>query len=129
MKNFIGLNIKHLCDKNNLKQDEFGQYFDLNKGVVGTYVRGSANPKIETIQRICLHYTISIDDFVNTDLSAGKPYATKGGNLLYTEENKPDPYVISPRYVELLEKSLEDKDKIINALELRLQGDDRSKTA
>jgi transcriptional regulator with XRE-family HTH domain len=129
MKNYISLNIKHLCDKNILNQDDFGLLFGLKKSVVGTYVREISTPKIEIIQKICAYYQISIDDFVNTDLSAGKPYATKGGNLLYTEEKRPDPYIISPRYVEVLEKSLEDKEKIIKSLELRLQTGEKSKTA
>ena len=128
MKNFIGLNIKHLCEKNFLKQDEFGLFFGLNKGVIGTYVRENASPKIEIIQRICANYEISIDDFVNTDLSAAKPYAMKQGELLYANEKSIEPYIISPRYVELLEKSIEDKDKIIKGLEEKLEIN-KSKTA
>lgn len=129
MKNFIGLNIKYLCDEKKLSQDEFGAFFDLKKSVVGTYIREISTPKIEVIQRICLHFEITIDDFVNKDLSLGKPYATKGGNLLYAQEDeKPHPYVISPKYVELLEKAVEDKDKIIKSLEEKL-GIDKSKTA
>lgn len=129
MKNYIGLNIKHLCEINFLNQDDFGGVFDLKKGVIGTYVRGISNPKIEIIQRICANYKISIDDFVNKNLSVAKPYAMKQGELLYANEKENQPYVISPKYVELLEKSIEDKDKIIKSLEDKLQGEDKSATA
>lgn len=128
MKNYIGLNIKYLCEKNNLNQDDFGLFFGLKKSVIGTYVREVSTPKIELIQRICLHYKITIDDFVNVDLSLGKAYAVKTGEMLYSQEESPEPYVISPKYVEVLEKSLEDKEKIIKALEEKL-GIDKSKTA
>lgn len=128
MKNYIGLNIKYLCEKNFLNQDDFGLLFDLKKGVIGTYVREISNPKIEIIQKICLQYKISIDDFVNTNLSTAKPYAIKQGEMLYANEQESQPYVISPKYVELLEKSIEDKDKIIKALEEKINPE-KSKTA
>lgn len=121
MNNFISDNINFLTKKNNLSLDDFGNIFDLSKGLTGQYVRKLSLPKIITIQKICAYYKISIDDFVNTDLSAAKPYAMKQGELLYANENKDQPYVISPRYVELLEKSIQDKEKIIKSLEEKLQ--------
>ena len=68
MENHIGLNIKYLCEENKLTQNEFGELFSLKNGVVGTYVRGKTNPQIETIQKICEHFKISIDDFINKNL-------------------------------------------------------------
>lgn len=68
MKNFIGLNIKYLYEENKLSQNEFGELFDLKKGVVSTYVNGKTNPQIETIQKICEHFQVSIDDFINKNL-------------------------------------------------------------
>lgn len=129
IKNYISINISHLLRKSNLSQEDFGTFFELGKGLVSNYIHERALPKIETIQRICLHFEITIDDFINTDLSAAKPYATRGGELLYSNEEIQQPYVISPRYVDLLEKSIEDKDKIIKSLEEKLQGGDKSKTA
>lgn len=129
MKNYIGLNIKYLCDEKKLNQDDFGLLFGLKKSVVGTYVREISTPKIEIIQKICANYEISIDDFVNTDLSKGKPYGIQGGKLLTSNETNPEPYVISPKYVELLEKSVEDKDKIIKSLEEKLGVEKNNKTA
>ena len=69
MNNFIGINISYLVDKLNCTQDEFGALFDLKRGNVNQYVKEKAQPKIETIQKICKHFEISIDDFINLDLS------------------------------------------------------------
>jgi transcriptional regulator with XRE-family HTH domain len=38
--------------------------FDLNRGMISQYVRMIATPKLETIQKICVHYAITIDDFI-----------------------------------------------------------------
>lgn len=129
MENCISINISYLVHKLRLGQDEFGATFGLNKGLIGKYVNGISLPKIETIQKICIHFEITIDDFVNTDLSAVKPYALKQSELLYANEKIMEPYVISPRYVESLEKLVIDKEKIIKMLEEKLQGEDKSKTA
>jgi transcriptional regulator with XRE-family HTH domain len=129
VKNYIPENIEYLIQRENSSKDEFGFQFDLKRGIVSQYVRKISLPKLETIQRICLHYEISIDDFVNTDLSAGKPYGIKGSQIVSTQESNPDPYMVSPRYVEVLEKALEDKEKIIKSLELRLGDENKSETA
>ncbi len=68
MKNFIDLNIKYLYEKNKLTQNEFGALFELNNGVIGTYVRGKTNPQVETMQKICNHFNLTLDDFVNKNL-------------------------------------------------------------
>jgi len=68
IKNYIGLNIKYLCENNFLSQDDFGAKFGLKKSVVGTYVRGISYPKVEIMQKICDEYKISLDEFVNIDL-------------------------------------------------------------
>ena len=101
IENYISENISYLLSKSNLAQDEFGAIFDLKRGAINSYVRKVAIPKIETIQKICLHYEISIDDFVNTDLSLPKAVGIKQGNLLYASEplNYGQHEVISPRYV------------------------------
>lgn len=68
IKNFIGLNIKYLCENNFLSQDDFGAKFGLKKSVVGTYVRGISYPKIEIMQKICGEYKLTLDEFVSIDL-------------------------------------------------------------
>ncbi|MUV03194.1 helix-turn-helix domain-containing protein [Flavobacterium rakeshii] len=72
MNNFIGLNIKYLCDKNYLSQKEFGDLFDIKQSTVASYVGGRSNPNVETMQRICVHFELMIDDFINKDLNAAQ---------------------------------------------------------
>jgi len=137
IKNYISTNISYLVRRLNIGQDEFGQTFEVGKGLISNYINGRALPKIETIQRICLHFEITIDDFINKDLSAPKVWAMKQGQLLYADEPVSEyPETISPRYVAKLEKTIEEKDqalkdkeKIIVMLEEKLQTDEKSKTA
>lgn len=68
MINFIGLNIRYLCVKNKLSQKEFGDLFDQKTSTISTYTGGRSNPNIETIQKICKHFDITIDDFINMNL-------------------------------------------------------------
>ncbi len=69
MKNYISNNIGYLVKKNNLSQDDFGGLFDLKKGVINQYIQGKSLPKIETLQKICNHFDITLDELVNSDLS------------------------------------------------------------
>jgi len=121
MKNYISKNIEYLVKKSNCSQNDFGQLFNLGPGIVNSYITKNVIPKIDTIQKICTHYEILIDDFINSDLSE-KPYGIRDGKLLITKEpDKEDYSPISPRYVEQLEKALKDKERIIAALEESLK--------
>jgi len=120
--NYISENINHLLVKSNLTQDDFGETFELKRGAINSYVRKIAIPKIETIQKICNHYEISIDSFVNEKLSElkSKNYASTSEHVDIVQE-PPEGYgLISLKYVALLENAIEDKDKIIKELELKL---------
>lgn len=117
IKNYIPENIAFLVKKLTLSQDEFGSTFEVGRGLISNYINGKALPKIETIQRICLHFEISIDDFVNRDLSQISKNAPKPTSFV---NDVVEPYIISPKYVELLERSIEDKDRIIRSLEDQL---------
>lgn len=101
MKNYIGENIGYLVRNNNYRQDDFGLLFDLKKGVVSQYLQNKSLPKIETIQKICKHFEISIDDFINVDLSS-----SKGDRNTLQQNTAP----------ELNTPSTNDKDAIIAAL-------------
>lgn len=123
MENFISSNIQYLLNKGKVTQDNFGGLFGLGKGVINQYLLKKSTPKIETIQKICFHFEITIDDFVNKDLSAPKAYGIKQGQLLYANETEDENEFISPRYVARLEKTIEDKEKIIAMLEEKLNVD------
>lgn len=145
MENFISSNIQYLLNNKKVTQDNFGGLFGLGKGVINQYLLKKSTPKIETIQRICKHYEILIDDFVNKDLSKEqftysfhidsignsnrKTYGIRKGKLLYANEPEDENEFISPRYVESLEKTIQDKEKIIEMLEEKLNIDKKSRTA
>ena len=78
MVNFISINLNYLINKINSTQAEFGALFGIAGNAVSSYVAGSVKPKIETIDKICSYFEISIDDFLKVDLSkqANKPIAT-----------------------------------------------------
>lgn len=71
-KNYISLNIRHLYKQEKMTQNEFGEMFGLKRSVIASYVTGNNVPKIETIQKICDYFNLSIDDFINKDLSLKK---------------------------------------------------------
>jgi DNA-binding XRE family transcriptional regulator len=68
MENFISLNIKHLRSENNLDQLMLGDIIGVTRDVGRSYERGTAVPKLETLQLICKHFNITLDDFVNRNL-------------------------------------------------------------
>lgn len=72
MKNYISINISYLINKINCSQDEFGSIFEIGKNVTGNYILGKSVPKLELIKKICSYFDITIDDFVNSDLSTKK---------------------------------------------------------
>lgn len=116
MKNFIGLNIKYLCENNYLSQDEFGAKFGLKKSVVGTYVRGISTPKIEVMQNICAEYGLTLDEFVGVDLYLkNKGYKT---SPIYNVSEPPAPEYEAEK--QALLKTIEAQNTTIEALKLAI---------
>jgi len=116
-RNYIGLNIKYLCENNFLSQDDFGAKFGLKKSVVGTYVRGISYPKIEVMQKICEEYKILLDEFVNNDLYL----KNKGYTTAHKDKSIAEPSV--QNYTterEALLKTIAAQEKTIAALQLTI---------
>ncbi|WP_271783640.1 hypothetical protein [Aquimarina algiphila] len=67
--NYISKNLSYLLRKTGLGKDPFGETVGLKRGNIGSYIDEKAFPKIDTLQRICETYQITLDDLVNTDLS------------------------------------------------------------
>jgi transcriptional regulator with XRE-family HTH domain len=68
----IQKNIKKLRNIKGLSQSEFAKLFDLSRANIGSYEEGRAQPKIETATRIANYFSISLDDFVNRELSVNE---------------------------------------------------------
>jgi len=117
MKNFIGLNIKYLCENDFLSQDEFGAKFGLKKSVIGTYIREISYPKIEVIQKICEEYKITIDEFINNDLYLkNKGYTTTSEQANVSEPDTP----IYSNEKEALLKTIAAQDQTIAAMQVTI---------
>jgi transcriptional regulator with XRE-family HTH domain len=110
MKNYISENISYLVNKMRCSQDEFGALFDLNRSVISQYIKEKSQPKIETIQRICEYFEITIDDFINRSLEDVKNKIVNEPREEYHINKKDENKIIS-----LLENALKDKDNIIAA--------------
>jgi len=116
-KNYIGLNIKYLCENNFLSQDDFGAKFGLKKSVVGTYVRGISYPKVEIMQKICEEYNLTLDEFVNLDLYLkNKGYTA---TPQYTTVTEPAPADYSTEKEALL-KTIAAQEQTIAAMQLTI---------
>lgn len=117
MNVYISLNIKYLCLKNNLQYNEFATIVDAGKSVVSMWASGKSSPKIEAIQKICAHFEITIDDFINKDLSKiEKPLnktAIENEMLSQMEAMEPGSFYGASFLIETLQKQLSDKDTII----------------
>lgn len=116
MKNYIGLNIKYLCDRNFLSQKDFGNIFGLTQAVVNAYIKEKSNPQVETIQKICKHFELSIDDFLNLDLST-KSYDNKTQAALSTGEPQPVNYSDKDKIIQAQAKTIETLEKHTATLE------------
>ena len=123
MKDYISKNLAFLVKNSGFSQDDFGEVFNLNKGVIGSYIRGTTKPKIPFIQKLCKYYSIPIDDFINKDIRV--EYSTSyedseksGEKKMNVDPNNLDTYIkkmidesVSEKFTELEKKLrfLEDK--------------------
>jgi transcriptional regulator with XRE-family HTH domain len=110
-KIYISENIDYLIRKSRFSQKEFGDLFQLKAGVVSQYVKNISYPKIETIQKICSYFEITIDDFINRSLEEIKINQLKEPGSEYKINSK------ESEIVNLLKNTIKDKDKIIANLE------------
>lgn len=60
--------IKKLRKADKESQEVWGAKFNLTRGKVDSYERAKANPTNQTVQEICTHYGITIDDYYNKNI-------------------------------------------------------------
>lgn len=65
----INKNIKKLRKLKGLSQSDFASLFELSRANIGSYEEGRAQPKIDAVTRIANYFSISLDDFVNKELT------------------------------------------------------------
>ncbi len=117
MKNYIGLNIKYLCENNFLSQDEFGAKFGLKKSVIGTYIRGISYPKIEVLQKICGEFNLTLDEFITQDLYIKYKGYTGGGSIPKVSEPETPVYETEK---DALLKTIEAQQQTIAAMKVTI---------
>ncbi|WNM19246.1 helix-turn-helix domain-containing protein [Flavobacterium capsici] len=117
-KIYISKNIDFLVRKAKVSKDEFGTYFDLNRGVISQYIREISTPPIKTIIKICETYNVSIDDFIKKDLEKEKYEQKDTSNVIF---EPPEGYgLISLKYVESLETTVDTQKKLLKEYEEKL---------
>lgn len=65
----LNKNIKKLRLLKGMNQSEFAQIFELTRANIGSYEEGRAQPKISVITAIAAHFGLSLDQFVNEELT------------------------------------------------------------
>jgi transcriptional regulator with XRE-family HTH domain len=126
MKNYISINTIYLRKVNYLTQPEFAKVAKVNRDFVSALENGKKKLfEIDFFQNVCNHFKISLDDFVNKDLSKEKPKSD------FVEE--PAEYYIKDRKTEdmygKIIKSYEDqlaiKNELITEKDKRLEANNK----
>ncbi|WP_417365626.1 helix-turn-helix transcriptional regulator [Flavobacterium beibuense] len=134
MNNYIGLNIKYLCSEKKLSQKEFGDLFEIKQGTVSGYIGGRTEPNITFLQNVSRHFKITIDDFINVDLSkqAVKKELQSTGHIEEPSERMTetgDPYILiesQKQTIEAQAKTIASQEKQITLLESIVAGNLKS---
>ncbi len=87
---FISQNISYLVNIERMSNDEFGEMFGLNKGVVLSYRHGKSKPKLETLIKLSEKYRYTLDQLCNIDISEmekGKKQSIYSNNDNYINNN------------------------------------------
>lgn len=65
----ISKNIKYLRKKHYYTQETFAEALDIKRSLVGAYEEGRADPRINNLIKICELFKVSLDTFINKDVS------------------------------------------------------------
>lgn len=71
---FFGKNIRKIRSIKKISQAAFAEIFGLSRASVGSYEEGRAEPKLEMIIQIANHFSISIDELINKELTVNDLY-------------------------------------------------------
>ena len=95
MKTFLGSNIKYLRENNNLEQRDLAEALGYKSpSVVSDWENGKKKPNIGAIHDMSRLFNVTIDQLVNTDLSAdGK-----------------DPYYLNPESARIAQEAYDNPD-------------------
>lgn len=89
----LNKNIKKIRSLRGLSQSDFANIFGLTRANIGSYEEGRAQPKMEVVVKMAAHFKLSLDDFVNRELSVNdllKFQDLPDNEGLYEEDNSFD---------------------------------------
>ena len=64
-------NIRILRRRLSLTQDQFAQKLGIKRSLVGAYEEGRAEPRLELLQKMAELFSMSVDELIGQDFSAG----------------------------------------------------------
>lgn len=114
MKNFIPINFIYLRKKNHLSQADLGSILGVTYHSISGYERSVSLPTIDLIQKLCKEFNVTIDDFVNIDLSKT---AAKKDYVVNEDESH---YGIDEKTEQIYNKIIAAKDDIIKTKESQI---------
>jgi len=71
---FFGKNIRKIRSIKKISQAAFAEIFGLSRASIGSYEEGRAEPKLEIIIQIANHFSITIDELINKELTVNDLY-------------------------------------------------------
>lgn len=69
---YLGKNIKKIRTIQKLSQANFGEIFGLSRASIGAYEEGRAEAKLDVIIKIANHFSITVDNLVNKDITVNE---------------------------------------------------------
>ncbi|MBF99805.1 MAG: transcriptional regulator [Owenweeksia sp.] len=70
--NYLGENIRFLRKQKELTQADLANKLGLNRSLIGAYEEGRSEPRLKTMQALCLLFKTDLEQLVNAGLSAAK---------------------------------------------------------
>ena len=95
---YFGKNIRKIRSIQKISQSEFAELFDLSRASIGSYEEERAEPKIELINKVANHFSITLDELINKELTVNELYHFDVGNepTFKTNDNNTAPIQTLP---------------------------------
>lgn len=69
--NYLAENIRHLRKQKNMTQADLALKLGVNRSLIGAYEEGRSEPRLKTIQTLCMLFKVNYQSILGTDLSEG----------------------------------------------------------
>jgi len=113
---YIGQNIKYLCAEKNLRQSDFAELFEVKLGTLAGYIANRTEPPYAFSVKVCMHFKISLDDFITKDM-AKSGYLPATGNLPQLQEPKAEYHTHDKIIIEAQAETIKALKKTIEVME------------